>query len=942
MAVICIDVDDDDMPRSLDAHRRGVLTLTSQEQNLPPRTLPTTEAEVKSPMTTHQRSSRQNEYAVATEREANGTSNEVGTPQRQLSSLRLSDRSASQTPNPDSTKSSATKLDNPTASPTALLESTACNSSDLTTSDVWIIKDEDAMSCDSVEHTANPPVCDTIDLVEESDIRESEISESGVTTAQTTESNLMDLTSLGDDDCEDFKSTKRRLKAPAYEKPNKKHKRVALAGNGPLSSTQRDLDSYRIDDQVLIIGDVVELASPNHFLKIRMIIQDTTANTTSLRGHLFQTTDSISEFVRGKKNEVCWLLDVDLADSRAAELQSMHTVSIGDIVKPCKLRMTNHTFSAEGASDHGSNSHDNQDMLVCRSKHVNFYQNAYAKERKRKCEEAFIFLRKDEFHHHNGNSPSNEQLRQQWRGPTERGGAQHGWFPGEEHYLRQEAYSAMGEKCFHTLKASERNYAKSEVMDREAVAHALIPSPSHPHIFNKITGMGSDNPTFSQYNVVTGETTKDLGSTPLEYYFGYHSDSQFDDGDDVVEITEEAYLQQTPAHMSSELKAWDVNLGVDDELILVGERPRPAVEERRPLRHGQHLSDHMINSTMPANEDDVILMSSSQHAPSFAGRRYTIGDCFCGGGGMSRGAIMAGLRVKWGFDSNRHACLTYARNFMDAFIFFQSAIEICSPEFKFDLRVDILHISPPCQPFSPAHTTAGKNDAANREALLRVGDLIDKTRPRIAIVEQTQGLEQRHWDWLATLIQFFTERCFSLRYKILQCADYGLAQRRTRLFLVAACPGETLPPFPAPTHIRFPRRESSLMPWSTINTAIAKVPVDWPDHDTSRPIGEPKPPYSGEKIATCITTSGAHMRHPSGVRSFSHRELACLQGFPLCHKFGNFEVIKQIGNAVAPIVGKAVLEQVKKTLLETDEMEERLDKAAKGRVSRGNRLGRET
>lgn len=44
--------------------------------------------------------------------------------------------------------------------------------------------------------------------------------------------------------------------------------------------------------------------------------------------------------------------------------------------------------------------------------------------------------------------------------------------------------------------------------------------------------------------------------------------------------------------------------------------------------------------------------------------------------------------------------------------------------------------------------------------------------------------------------------------------------------------------------------------------------------------------------------------HPSGIRYFTDRELACLQGFSFEHRFDPRGAKKQIGNAVSPIVAK--------------------------------------
>lgn len=60
--------------------------------------------------------------------------------------------------------------------------------------------------------------------------------------------------------------------------------------------------------------------------------------------------------------------------------------------------------------------------------------------------------------------------------------------------------------------------------------------------------------------------------------------------------------------------------------------------------------------------------------------------------------------------------------------------------------------------------------------------------------------------------------------------------------------------------------------------------------------------------------------HPSGLRPFTPRELACLQTFPVTHDFAGsvFQKKKQIGNAVPPVLAEALLKEVRKTLEKAD------------------------
>lgn len=177
---------------------------------------------------------------------------------------------------------------------------------------------------------------------------------------------------------------------------------------------------------------------------------------------------------------------------------------------------------------------------------------------------------------------------------------------------------------------------------------------------------------------------------------------------------------------------------------------------------------------------------STNNAPASKAnqQRYTFGDCFCGAGGMSRGAVSAGLRVHWGFDFNLAACQTYAMNFFRTPIYNVWANQFS--EAKGDHKVDVCHLSPPCQFFSDAHTIQGKDDEMNTASLFAIFNLLEKAKPRVVTLEQTSGLIRRHPIFFNAVINMFTSRGFSVRWKVMNCADFGLPQRRTRLFIMAS------------------------------------------------------------------------------------------------------------------------------------------------------------
>lgn len=168
-------------------------------------------------------------------------------------------------------------------------------------------------------------------------------------------------------------------------------------------------------------------------------------------------------------------------------------------------------------------------------------------------------------------------------------------------------------------------------------------------------------------------------------------------------------------------------------------------------------------------------------------RRYTFGDAFCGTGGMSRGAEKAGLALKWAFDKDGHAVNSYRLNFGDTSICEQvDVFDFLREQDQQFLRVDITHGSPPCQTFSPAHTVEGVNDDENSACVFSCADLVRKAKPRIHTMEETCGLLDRHTPTFFSVVQDFVEMGYSVRWKVLNCIDYGVPQSRRRLILIAS------------------------------------------------------------------------------------------------------------------------------------------------------------
>ena len=220
----------------------------------------------------------------------------------------------------------------------------------------------------------------------------------------------------------------------------------------------------------------------------------------------------------------------------------------------------------------------------------------------------------------------------------------------------------------------------------------------------------------------------------------------------------------------------------------ISSQPSASLYARSVLSTNPHKTASSKNkSSCPISASSPFEMQSTiikQSARKANGQRYTFGDCFSGVGGMSRGAVSAGLRVNWAFDFNMPACQAYTLNFFGTLVYNVWADQFSKS--KGDHKCDICHLSPPCQFFSDAHTIQGKDDEMNTASLFAIFDLLEKAKPRIVTLEQTAGLIRRHPLFFNAVINMFTSRGFSIRWKVMNCADFGLPQRRLRLFIIAS------------------------------------------------------------------------------------------------------------------------------------------------------------
>ena len=165
-------------------------------------------------------------------------------------------------------------------------------------------------------------------------------------------------------------------------------------------------------------------------------------------------------------------------------------------------------------------------------------------------------------------------------------------------------------------------------------------------------------------------------------------------------------------------------------------------------------------------------------------------DMFCGGGGSSYGAELAGAEIVGGIDSWPLASEIFADNFPEACVF-NGRVEDYEPEMIADTTgpIDLLLASPECTNHSCARGGRPRLDAS-RDSAFQVVRYARAMKPQWLIIENV--VHMRSWTRYPELLQSLRSESYRVSEHVLDAADHGVPQKRKRLFIV--CDREAEPP----------------------------------------------------------------------------------------------------------------------------------------------------
>lgn len=335
-------------------------------------------------------------------------------------------------------------------------------------------------------------------------------------------------------------------------------------------------------------------------------------------------------------------------------------------------------------------------------------------------------------------------------------------------------------------------------------------------------------------------------------------------------------------------------------------------------------------------------------------KKTTFIDLFSGAGGFLRGFIEAGFTPLLSVEFWEPAIETHKLNYPTVPIWTEDIRTISNEKLlNFIGKVDVIIGGPPCQGFS----TIGKRlvkDPRN-ELVFEFIRFVKVIQPKVFLMENVRGLLSTNNGKIKdSIIAEFSQLGYNVTSQIICAADYGVPQKRFRLFFMGIRKDMERAP-------SFPEKSCTKDKYATVgdhimdlvgkeNSVPNHVPLNHNEIVTARiaciPEGQGIPKDGlPEKVSrgsrsdyaentiknfshvykrlsrhlpstTMVPGHNAFPLHPTQNRSLTVREAARLQTFPddviFCGSRQNQCI--QVGNAVPVLLAKQLANHIKKTL----------------------------
>ncbi len=185
-------------------------------------------------------------------------------------------------------------------------------------------------------------------------------------------------------------------------------------------------------------------------------------------------------------------------------------------------------------------------------------------------------------------------------------------------------------------------------------------------------------------------------------------------------------------------------------------------------------------------------------------KRGQVVDLFAGAGGLSEGLSQAGHSVILASDINPKMCETHKYNHPKSAVVCSdlskrnSAKELASQidDAVHGKSLRMIAGGPPCQGFS----TAGKWDShdVRNQLFIPFMEIVERLMPDYVLIENVPGLQwMKNGVVLKNMLSILRGLDYSTSAHLLRAEEFGVPQRRRRLFILGSRQGEDVDPPPA-------------------------------------------------------------------------------------------------------------------------------------------------
>lgn len=159
---------------------------------------------------------------------------------------------------------------------------------------------------------------------------------------------------------------------------------------------------------------------------------------------------------------------------------------------------------------------------------------------------------------------------------------------------------------------------------------------------------------------------------------------------------------------------------------------------------------------------------------------------------MSTGAAMCDIDVRYAVEMDKNAAATFSQNHAATTLFEKDIREVNGADFSgLDRSAPvILFGGPPCQGFSTSNQKNRDAENMNNWLFREYLRLVRESRPDWIVFENVKGLlETENGFFLDAVLDGFKKAGYKTNHFVLNSADYGVPQKRNRLFIIGSLHG---------------------------------------------------------------------------------------------------------------------------------------------------------